>query len=143
MASLTTTPRPIRDSDGQSTQNFGQKAFKQRIVAQPIINGKPYSSGGTEIRLKRQYADVVEEKSEPATVAGAAESAGNCDHRWQYDAADQEHEGTSAANHNPTWSHGIREIAQSLIQAVDEDSEEDSETQNLSGSLGTAAIALV
>ncbi|KAF8433041.1 hypothetical protein L210DRAFT_3507308 [Boletus edulis BED1] len=80
-------------------------------------------------RLKRQYADIIEEKS------GAAESesvpSGDCDHQRESesrdDVASQEHEGTSSiTNDSPTQSHGIREVAQSLIQAVDEEEQ----TQN-------------
>ena len=81
-------------------------------------------------RLKHQYADIIEEKSDlesaAATVASAPSAPsitvpGDCDHHWQDDLdmlgsspmASREHEGTSTADsdHSPTQSHGIRKIA--------------------------------
>ncbi|KAF8433040.1 hypothetical protein L210DRAFT_3650107 [Boletus edulis BED1] len=104
-----------------------QKGTRQQTIVYP--HGAGPAVMPVKQRLKRQYADIIEEKS------GAAESesvpSGDCDHQRESesrdDVASQEHEGTSSiTNDSPTQSHGIREVAQSLIQAVDEEEQ----TQN-------------
>lgn len=74
-------------------------------------------------RLKRQYAD---EKSEPAMdlEAGTTESsemAPSGDDMTSQGHDGASHGGDTDADQSLTWSHGIREVAESLIQAVDEE----------------------
>jgi len=84
-------------------------------------------------RLKRQHADVAEDKPGSATVAGpiASEATTN----WQDNSGSTSGEEPECPGVNDgqtqSASHGIREVVESLIQAVDEEEQNESvETQN-------------
>ena len=82
-------------------------------------------------RLKHQYADVIKDKSESATMTVAAGSATLEAVQDDSDLTSEGFEWPAANNFSMTQSHGIREVAQSLIQAVDEE-EQNSELETAS-----------